>query len=103
MDKNTNTRFTDVFRGTIKDVKSHSINLNGRVQKLVKQIDFAIEQSDEIDPETNQPWLVNRMSFVRNVVDANLKTLSEVDLLALRGHRVEVVVYPNYWMIYSIT
>ena len=89
------TLYSEVFYGIIQDVKSHSSSND----KLVKQIDFAIEQSDEIDPITNRPWIVNRSSFVREVLDVNFKSLSEVNLLALRGHRVEVRVHNDYWVI----
>lgn len=47
-------------------------------------------------------YCANLMSFVREVYGNNEKALSEVDLLRLRGCRVEVLVYPEYWVIYPV-
>lgn len=90
--------FGEVFNGTIEDVKSHPSSND----KPVKEIIFATEQSNTIDPITKRPWIVKHSSFVREVYDKDINPLSEVDLLALRGHRVEVLVYPNCWIIRPI-
>ena len=79
-----------VSRGTIIDV---NISL-APSDKPIKEIRFATE--------TNEVEMAKRTSFVREVYSKDGKPLSEVDLLALRGQRVVVEVYPDYWVVYPM-
>jgi hypothetical protein len=88
---------TSIFQATIEDASFTETRIKGTP---VIKIKFAIEKI--VDPETNQITLLNRTSFVSEVYDKDGKALSDIDLLRLRGCRVEVQVYRNRFVIYSI-